>query len=85
VVGGYFSPTSDAYSKTGLAPWEDRVNMCRLAVTDSAWIDVDDWEACSPDWKRTAVVLDHYHFQLNTIPRRERTPSTLPVDYIGAP
>lgn len=65
VVGGYFSPTNDAYGKIGLAPGAHRVQMCRLAVEDSPWIMVDTWEVEQDNWQRTSVVLDHFSGRLN--------------------
>lgn len=35
IIGGYFSPVSDAYAKPGLAAWHHRVKMCELAVQHS--------------------------------------------------
>lgn len=65
IVGGYFSPVSDAYAKPGLAPWYHRVDMCELAVQDSTWIMVDSWEPSQPNYIRTARVLDHFNEYLN--------------------
>ncbi|KAJ3252385.1 hypothetical protein HK103_001598 [Boothiomyces macroporosus] len=65
IIGGYFSPVSDAYAKPGLAPWQHRVNMCALACQDSTWIMVDSWEPSQVDYIRTAKVLDHFNEYLN--------------------
>ena len=65
IIGGYFSPVSDAYAKPGLAPWFRRVDMCSLAVRDSSWIMVDSWEPSQPTYVRTARVLDHFNECLN--------------------
>lgn len=70
IMGGYFSPTSDAYGKAGLAPWKDRVNMCKLATDRSEWIMIDEWEASKDQWQRTVVVLDHFNYYLNVLPRQ---------------
>jgi nicotinamide mononucleotide adenylyltransferase len=43
IIGGYFSPVSDAYAKPGLAASFHRVKMCELAVQESSWIMVDHW------------------------------------------
>lgn len=64
-IGGYFSPTNDAYGKVGLAPGKHRVEMCRLAMKDSTWIMVDPWEVLQPSWVRTSIVLDHFDYFLN--------------------
>ncbi|KAJ1905345.1 Nicotinamide/nicotinic acid mononucleotide adenylyltransferase 1 [Tieghemiomyces parasiticus] len=66
LVAGYFSPVNDCYQKTGLAAAHHRVTMCQLATeTTSSWVMVDPWESIQPVYQRTAVVLDHFHHQLN--------------------
>ncbi|TPX68548.1 hypothetical protein SpCBS45565_g02990 [Spizellomyces sp. 'palustris'] len=65
LLGGYFSPVSDAYNKPGLAAWNHRVRMCELAVADSDWLMVDPWESRQPEYQRTAWVLDHFDRMLN--------------------
>jgi nicotinamide mononucleotide adenylyltransferase len=70
VVGGYFSPTSDAYNKIGLARWQHRICMCELATEESDWIMVDPWEASQFEWQRTVLVLDHFNYQLNVVRRQ---------------
>ncbi|KAL1921933.1 uncharacterized protein VTP21DRAFT_10575 [Calcarisporiella thermophila] len=66
IVGGYYSPVSDAYKKEGLAPAHHRVNMCELAIAQTSdWLMVDSWEARREDYQRTAVVLDHFNEELN--------------------
>lgn len=65
ILGGYFSPVSDAYNKHGLAKGEHRVAMCELALHDSQWLMVDDWETKQREFQRTAVVLDHFYESLN--------------------
>jgi nicotinamide mononucleotide adenylyltransferase len=64
VVGGYFSPVSDAYAKPGLASWGHRCEMVQLATSKSDWLMVDDWEASQTKFQRTATVLDHFHAEL---------------------
>lgn len=65
VVAGYLSPVSDAYKKDGLAKSYHRVEMCRRAAQESNWIMTDDWEAIQSDYTRTALVLDHFHHEIN--------------------
>lgn len=60
VVGGYFSPVSDAYKKNGLEKADARVKMCQLATAGSDWLMVDNYEALSTEYIRTARVLDHF-------------------------
>ncbi|KAK9449140.1 uncharacterized protein V1518DRAFT_417262 [Limtongia smithiae] len=66
VVGGYYSPVSDNYRKAGLVPARHRVRMCELACErTSAWLMVDAWESLQPSYQRTAVVLDHFNYEIN--------------------
>lgn len=44
VCGAYLSPVHEGYRKAGLLSNEHRLNMALLAVQDSDWIQVDDWE-----------------------------------------
>ncbi|KAJ7647693.1 hypothetical protein FB45DRAFT_733580 [Roridomyces roridus] len=67
IVGGYLSPVSDMYRKVGLLSAQHRVTMCTLGAEDtSSWLMVDPWEAFQ-DYQRTAVVLDHFNYQINTV------------------
>jgi len=67
IVGGYLSPVSDQYKKPGLLSAYHRVNMCNLAAEESAsWLMVDPWEALQ-SYQRTAVVLDHFDYEINTV------------------
>lgn len=65
IVGGFLSPVSDAYKKQGLTTADHRIEMSRLAVQESGWIMVDDWEAVKRDYTRTALVLDHFDEEIN--------------------
>ena len=56
-VGGIISPVSDAYKKPHLAPAKHRIEICKLAVKESDWVIVDDWEAMQEDHLPTAQVL----------------------------
>jgi nicotinamide mononucleotide adenylyltransferase len=73
LVGGYLSPVSDAYQKTGLASGHHRVNMCLEAVESSSWIMVDAYETqkCNidgePEYVSTAMALQHFDYEINTI------------------
>jgi nicotinic acid mononucleotide adenylyltransferase len=68
LIAGYFSPVSDAYMKEGLAKASHRVNMCQLAVdSTSDWLMVDSWESRQSMYQRTAVVLDHFDYELNQV------------------
>jgi nicotinamide mononucleotide adenylyltransferase len=73
ILGGYLSPVSDMYKKPGLLSAEHRVNMCTLGAEDtSTWLMVDSWEAFQ-DYQRTAVVLDHFDYHINTVLGGART------------
>ncbi|KAF7351118.1 MFS domain-containing protein [Mycena sanguinolenta] len=49
------------------------VNMCTLGAEDtSTWLMVDHWEAFQ-DYQRTAVVLDHFDYHINTVLGGART------------
>ncbi|CCM05875.1 uncharacterized protein FIBRA_08112 [Fibroporia radiculosa] len=66
IVGGYLSPVSDQYRKPGLLSAYHRVRMCNLAAEQtSSWLMVDPWEAFQ-SYQRTAVVLDHFDYEINT-------------------
>lgn len=68
LIAGYYSPVADAYQKEGLAPAKDRVRMCELAVeSTSDWLMVDSWESRQEQYQRTALVLDHFHHELNVV------------------
>jgi nicotinate (nicotinamide) nucleotide adenylyltransferase len=51
-----------AYSKDGLAPADDRVEMARIAVSGSDWIDVSDWEVKRDEYSRSVDVARHVRF-----------------------
>ncbi|KAG7449690.1 Nucleotidylyl transferase [Guyanagaster necrorhizus] len=67
IVGGYLSPVSDMYKKPGLLSAQHRIAMCTLAAEDtSSWLMIDSWEAVQT-YQRTAVVLDHFDYEINTV------------------
>ena len=67
IMGGYLSPVSDMYKKPGLLNAHHRVNMCTLAAEQtSSWLMIDSWEAFQ-NYQRTAVVLDHFDYEINTV------------------
>lgn len=42
--------------------------MCTLAAEEtSTWLMVDPWEARQTEYQRTAVVLDHFDHEINTV------------------
>ncbi|KAF8674248.1 hypothetical protein AX14_005269 [Amanita brunnescens Koide BX004] len=65
IMAGYLSPVSDQYKKPGLLSAHHRVNMCTLAAEETnTWLMVDAWEAFQ-SYQRTAVVLDHFDYEIN--------------------
>jgi nicotinate (nicotinamide) nucleotide adenylyltransferase len=48
IIGGYISPTHDVGIQRKLSvlhlTWQNRLEMCSLAVHDSSWIMVDEWQ-----------------------------------------
>lgn len=76
VIGGFFSPVSDHYNKSGLAQAHHRVRMCELACErTSSWLMVDAWESLQPAYQRTATVLDHFNTEINVKMRGIKTRS----------
>ncbi|KAJ5665791.1 Nicotinamide/nicotinic acid mononucleotide adenylyltransferase [Penicillium maclennaniae] len=68
LLGGYLSPVSDAYRKAGLASADHRVAMCQLAVDQTSdWLMVDTWEPTQKNYQPTALVLDHFDYEINTV------------------
>lgn len=57
VIGGVLSPVADSYEKPGLIAANHRLAMCKLAVADSDWIAVDEWEAAQSEYQTTIKVL----------------------------
>jgi len=51
--------------KKGLQPADHRKEMCKLAVTSSDWIMVDDWEVSFSNWTTTIQVLDYFSQTVN--------------------
>ncbi|KAI0243483.1 Nicotinamide/nicotinic acid mononucleotide adenylyltransferase 1, partial [Massospora cicadina] len=68
LIGGYFSPVSDKYSKEGLIAATHRTAMCQLAVdSTSDWLMVDPWESRQSDYQPSVKVLDHFYNELNVV------------------
>lgn len=44
------------------------VAMCQLAVDQTSdWLMVDTWEPIQKEYQPTAVVLDHFDYEINTV------------------
>ncbi|TRY99689.1 hypothetical protein DNTS_029429 [Danionella cerebrum] len=61
VVSGIVSPVGDSYGKKGLVASKHRLAMARLALQNSDWVTVDDWESQQADWTETVVTM-RYHY-----------------------
>ena len=62
IIGGIISPTHDGYNKKGLINSTHRLHMCNLAINNSKWISVSDWECKQSQWTKTKeVVKIHYN------------------------
>lgn len=45
-----------------------RIAMCQLAVDQTSdWLMVDTWEPLQKEYQPTAVVLDHFDHEINTV------------------
>ncbi|KAG2372916.1 hypothetical protein C9374_008833 [Naegleria lovaniensis] len=62
VLGGFISPVHQDYAKRKptLIEAHHRVEMCKLAVSDSDWVDIDLWEVNQNEYSRTLFVLKHF-------------------------
>ncbi|GFG34513.1 hypothetical protein Cfor_06441 [Coptotermes formosanus] len=67
VVGGILSPVHDAYGKKELVSAKHRCEMLHLALQNSGWIRLSDWECHQEGWTRTRLVLQYHQNQLNSL------------------
>lgn len=74
VVGGVVSPVHDSYGKKELASSSHRCAMLRLALHDSDWIKLSDWECNQDGWLPTRQVLQYHQNQLNSAIRNAESP-----------
>lgn len=54
------SPVHDKYGKKDLAYSTDRSEMLRLALNNSDWVRISEWESKQDQWTPTRVVLQHH-------------------------
>lgn len=47
--------------------YDCRIHMCDIACDPAPWLMVDPWEAYHENYLRTALVLDHFHHEINII------------------
>lgn len=64
VIGGLISPVHDAYGKKELEPASHRINMLKLALLNSDWIKLSDWETNQESWSRTRTTIQHHQVLL---------------------
>ena len=57
LLGGYFSPVSNAYGKSGLAEGHHRVKMVELALEGSDWLMCDSWESLQAEFQTTGAFI----------------------------
>lgn len=67
VIGGLISPVHDAYGKKDLVPSTHRLAMARLALHNSDWIKVSDWESNQETWTRTRQTLQYHQNKVNSL------------------
>ncbi len=65
IIGGFISPVHDAYGKKDLARAEHRVEMVKMALETSDWINLDEWEVRQQGWTRTRECIDRMYSELN--------------------
>ncbi|CAG0907488.1 unnamed protein product [Cyprideis torosa] len=65
VIGGILTPVNDAYQKKNLEGSLHRCQMVRLAVEDSDWLHLSDWESVQTGWVRTRTVLEYHQNAIN--------------------
>ncbi|XP_076376710.1 nicotinamide mononucleotide adenylyltransferase isoform X5 [Megalopta genalis] len=67
VLGGVISPVHDAYAKKELASATHRCAMLRLALQNSDWIRLSNWETRQNGWTKTRLSLQHHQNLLNSV------------------
>ncbi|XP_073969979.1 nicotinamide mononucleotide adenylyltransferase isoform X2 [Rhodnius prolixus] len=66
VIGGIISPVHDNYGKKELISSTHRCALVRLALQDSDWIHLSDWECNQEGWLPTRQVLQYHQNKLNS-------------------
>lgn len=54
------SPVHDSYGKKGLATSKHRQTMLKLALKNSDWISMSDWESEQEHWTPSRQVLQYH-------------------------
>ncbi|KAL1137947.1 hypothetical protein AAG570_009642, partial [Ranatra chinensis] len=66
VVAGVLSPVHDNYGKSELISATHRCSQLKLALHDSDWLHLSDWECSQEEWTRTCEVLQYHQNCLNS-------------------
>lgn len=66
VVGGILSPVHDSYRKKDLISSRFRVSMAKIALKNSDWIRLSDWECQQEAWTRTRLTLQYHQNYVNS-------------------
>ncbi|KAK9501259.1 hypothetical protein O3M35_012002 [Rhynocoris fuscipes] len=66
VVGGIISPVHDNYGKKELISATHRCTLVKLALQDSDWIHLSDWECNQEAWLPTKQVLQYHQNKINS-------------------
>ncbi|XP_075232037.1 nicotinamide mononucleotide adenylyltransferase isoform X2 [Lycorma delicatula] len=74
VIGGIVSPVHDSYGKKELTSAAHRCAMLQLALHNSDWIKVSEWECNQDGWLPTRQVLQYHQNQLNAAIKSTETP-----------
>ncbi|XP_014242160.1 nicotinamide/nicotinic acid mononucleotide adenylyltransferase 3 isoform X2 [Cimex lectularius] len=66
VVCGIISPVHDNYGKKDLISSTHRCALVKLALQDTNWIFLSDWECQQSEWQFTLRVLQYHQNKLNS-------------------
>ena len=64
VIGGLISPVHDGYNKKELLSSTHRCKLIKLALQDSDWIHLSDWECNQEGWSPTRQILQYHQVSL---------------------
>ena len=67
VLFGLIYPVHDGYGKKDLAAASHRLAMVNLALQDTDWIKLSDWECSQNGHSRTLMVLKHHQSQIDAV------------------
>jgi len=68
ITGMFLNPSSPTFPQLLPLTKQYRLRMCELAVDQTSnWLMVDPWEAIQPGYMPTALVLDHFEREINTV------------------